>query len=131
MNVIVPDLLAGGDNDLALIEPDNDRRVTYAELRGEVDELAGRLAGWGIGRGDRVSLVVPEGPQFVRALLAVTAVGATAAPLNPSYTEEEFRFYLDDLAPRLVLSVAGEAGAARRASPSTALLDLDGPEFAA
>lgn len=124
------ELLAGRDGDVALVEPEAGRRVSFGELRTEVAELAGKLAGAGVGRGDRVALVLSDGAQFVRFLLAVTSTGASGAPLNPSYTSEEFRFYLDDLEPRLVLAAAGAAAAARDAAgPDLRFLDVDGAEF--
>jgi oxalate---CoA ligase len=129
--MILTDLIAGADGSVALIEPERGRRVTAGELREEIATFAGKLAACGIQRGDRVSLVLPDGPQFVRFVLATTALGAAAAPLNPGYTSEEFRFYLDDLAPRFVLTAAGEAAAARRAAPEgTTFVDVDGDELA-
>ena len=53
----------------------------------------------GIGRGDRVAIVLPNGPEMATAFVAV-ACGATTAPLNPAYRAEEFDFYLTDLRPR-------------------------------
>jgi acyl-CoA synthetase (AMP-forming)/AMP-acid ligase II len=50
----------------------------------------------GIGRGDRVAVVLPNGPEMAVAFLAVAAA-ATCAPLNPAYRAEEFDFYLSDL----------------------------------
>ena len=44
----------------------------------------GRLNAIGIGRGDRVAIVLPNGPEMATAFLAV-ACGATTAPLNPAY----------------------------------------------
>jgi acyl-CoA synthetase (AMP-forming)/AMP-acid ligase II len=128
----VLDLLAGRDSETALIEPDAGRRVSFGELRGEVHELAAKLAGAGVARGDTIALILPDGPLFVRFLLATTALGAAAAPLNPAYTTEEFRFYLEDLAPRFVLTTTGDAAAARRAADDEGrLLDVDGDDFAA
>ena len=60
-------------------------------------------------RGDRVALTLPNGPEFVLLIFAATLLGAAAAPLNPAYTETEFAFYLEDIAPRLLL-VLGAAG---------------------
>ena len=57
------------------------------------------LNGLGIGRGDRVAIVLPNGPEMAGAFIAV-AGGAATAPLNPAYREEEFDFYLGDLRPR-------------------------------
>lgn len=114
--------LISGENDaVALIEPESGRAVLYGELRDEIDALAGRLAGLGVGKGDRVALVLPDGPQFLRFLFAVTAMGATATPLNPGYTAEEFVFYLEDLRPRLVLGTSTTTIAAG----SSAALELE------
>src|SRR5207253_1251388 len=80
----------------ALVAADDGARTSYADLAADVDALAGKLRAAGVERGDRVALVVPEGPPFVRLLLAIAAAGAAAAPLNPAYTRDEFAFYLDD-----------------------------------
>ena len=83
----------------------------------------GRGARWpascappGVARGDRVVLVVPDGPVLLQTLLAVVTLGAAAAPLNPAYTHDEYVFFMEDLSPRLALLAAGEATAARAAS---------------
>src|SRR6185437_8949103 len=126
----ITELIAGRDDAVALVEPESGRRVGAGELRDEVTALAGKLAAAGIERGDRVSLILPDGPQFVRFVLATTALGAAAAPLNPAYTVDEFRFYLGDLEPRVVLTASGEAGAARKAAPEEMrFLDVDGDEL--
>jgi len=123
------DLLAGRGGEVALVEPDAGRRVSFAELRGEVEALAGKLAGLGVERGDRVALVLPEGPRLVRHLLAVASVGAAAAPLNPGYTGEEFAFYLDDLQPRFVLGSSTTTAAAMSAAAGRRSIDVDGSEL--
>ncbi|MQG45821.1 MAG: AMP-binding protein, partial [SAR202 cluster bacterium] len=51
---------------------------------------------FGIGRGDRVAFVLPNGVEHIVSFLAVTAAGATVAPLNPAFTKEELRFCLED-----------------------------------
>jgi acyl-CoA synthetase (AMP-forming)/AMP-acid ligase II len=130
--LIITDLNCGTDDSTALIEPESGRRVSAAELREEVATLAGKLAAAGIERGDRVSLILPDGPQFVRFVLATTALGAAVAPLNPGYTADEFHFYLEDLEPRFVLTASGEATAARTAVPhGPTFIDVDGDGLAA
>ena len=69
----------------------------------------------GIGRGDRVAIVLPNGPEAATCFLAV-ASACTAAPLNPAYKADEFTFYLSDLKPRAVILRADEAGPARAAA---------------
>ena len=111
------DLLGAGHGDVALRLPETDAQITYGELADRVLALAGRLHGLGVRRGDRVALALPNGPAIVEMLLAIMALGAAAAPLNPAYGREEFAFYLEDLAPRLLLLPTGEIAAARAARP--------------
>ena len=95
-------LWAGADPDaLALVVPDGETRLTYAELSASVTGLAGALSALGVARGARVCLALPNGPEAVELLLALASVGAAACPLNPAYTIDEFRFYLDDLGAKL------------------------------
>jgi acyl-CoA synthetase (AMP-forming)/AMP-acid ligase II len=113
----------------ALVAAEGGHKLRYDELASEADELAGKLASLGVGRGDRVAIVLANGPQFIRFLFAVTALGATAAPLNPAYTENEYAFYLDDLQPKLVLLPAGQAAAARAAAGDGRVVDIDDDRF--
>jgi acyl-CoA synthetase (AMP-forming)/AMP-acid ligase II len=108
----------------ALVEAETGATTTFEELAGEIEAVAGRLAALGVERGDRVALVLPDGPQFVRHLLAVNLIGATAAPLNPAYTRDEFAFYLDDLQPKLILLPPGEQPAAREAATAPVVDEL-------
>lgn len=80
--------------------------LTYAGLEAQVLQTAGALRGLGIGRADRVAIVLPNGPEMATAFLAVAAVAA-AAPLNPDYRAEEFAFYLGDLDARALVVEAG------------------------
>jgi acyl-CoA synthetase (AMP-forming)/AMP-acid ligase II len=116
---------AGDPAASALVCPDDGTALSFAELGERVDGIARSLAGFGVGRGDRVGLAVPNGPEIVQLLFAITALGAAAAPLNPAYTTEEFAFYLGDLAPKLLLLPEGELAAARAAvRGSTAVVDI-------
>jgi acyl-CoA synthetase (AMP-forming)/AMP-acid ligase II len=69
------------------------------------------LARGGIGPGDRVAIVLPNGPEMATAFLTVAA-SCCAAPLNPGYKADEFEFYLSDLQPAAILLVAGADGPA-------------------
>ena len=109
-------LLEGPPDDTpAIVVPDGPR-LTYGALRRQVRRTADALAGFGIGRGDRVAMVLPNGAEAIVAFLGA-AVAATAAPLNPGYTEDEFRFYLEDTDARALIVPPGGAEAARRGAP--------------
>jgi oxalate---CoA ligase len=112
-------LTCGEQGRPALIVPDDGHVLTYAQCADRVEALAQRLAGLGVRRGDRVALSLPNGPDVVLLLLAITALGAAAAPLNPAYTETEFTFFLTDIAPRLLLIPASGSAAASAAAAAT------------
>jgi acyl-CoA synthetase (AMP-forming)/AMP-acid ligase II len=103
----------------AFVVPDGGQVLTYARVAAGIETLAQRLAGAGVRRGDRVALTLPNGPDFVLLLLAITALGAAAAPLNPAYTQAEFDFFLTDIAPRLFLIPASRPTAAADAAAGT------------
>jgi oxalate---CoA ligase len=116
-------VLAGGDpSHPALVVADGGQVLTYAQTAARVETLAQQLAGLGVRRGDRVALSLPNGPSVVLLLLAITALGAAAAPLNPAYTEPEYAFYLGDITPRLMLIPASGAAAASAAAQAAGTL---------
>ena len=120
------ELLASGDANAAAIAAPGREPLTYEALRDEVARLAGQLRALGVERGERVAIVLPDGPEMVVAFLAV-AICATVAPLNPAYREEEFRFYLDDLNAKALVTRAGEAAEAHAAAPASVLrVELEG-----
>lgn len=107
------DALRGDPSRPALVVPGGPS-FSYAELRAAVDDAAARLAGLGVRRGDRVAMSFANGPEAVVLFLAAAAAG-TASPLNPAYTEDENRFYLEDTDARLLLVPSGGGAAARAA----------------
>ena len=99
------ELLAVGDDRSVAIAAPGIKPMTYAGLRaGRAHALA--LNGFGVGRGDRVAIVLPNGPEMAVAFIA-TAAAATAAPLNPAYRAEEFEFYLSDIGAKALIVERG------------------------
>lgn len=86
--------------------------LTHAGLRDLAERTVASLNRIGIGRGDRVAIVLPNGPEMAAAFVAIAA-GATTAPLNPAYKAEEFEFYLTDLKARALVIQQGMASPAR------------------
>ena len=110
------DLLQGSPAEqTAIILPEQNIRVTYGGLRNQVEAVAEALAASGIQRGDRVGMALPNGLPAIVGLLAASVAG-TAAPLNPAYKEDEFRFYLEDTRARILLLPPDGADEARRAA---------------
>ena len=92
----VLDLLQSDAPDAPALGGEQRDSLTFGGLRALCRKTAASLAAHGIGRGDRVALVLPNGPEMAAAFIAIASC-ATTAPLNPGYRAEEFRFYLTDL----------------------------------
>jgi acyl-CoA synthetase (AMP-forming)/AMP-acid ligase II len=99
-------LKAGADDAPALNAPGG-TALSYRGLRALVEEVAASLAAQGIGPGDRVGIVLDNGPEMAAAFLTIGSA-ATAAPLNPTYRADEFEFYLSDLNAKLLVTSAGK-----------------------
>ena len=123
----VPDLLGSGRDDAPVIAAPGRRPTSFAELRTLADRTAESLNALGIGRNDRVAIVLPNGPAVASAFVTIAA-GATTAPLNPSYRAEEYDFYLGDLDAKALVVERGSASpaiavAARRGVPVVELVE--------
>ncbi|BAY08431.1 alpha/beta fold hydrolase [Calothrix sp. NIES-2098] len=86
--------------------------LTYARLYEHMQNVRATLNTMGLGVGDRVAIVLPNGPEMAAAFLAVAAC-ATSAPLNPAYSAEQFDFYLGDLNAKALIVQAGKDSIAR------------------
>jgi len=72
-------------------------RLTYAQLKREVDAMAGFLQQrCGVARGDRVLLYMQNSPQFIIGYYAILRADAVVVPANPMNRTEELRHYADD-----------------------------------
>jgi acyl-CoA synthetase (AMP-forming)/AMP-acid ligase II len=105
---------APADN-AAIVLPEQNIRITYGALRKQVQSLASQLAAAGVKRGDRVASALGNGLPAIVSFLAASVAG-TAAPLNPAYKEDEFRFYLEDTNARVLLLPPAGGDDARRAA---------------
>ena len=98
-------------DEIALLAPGRPA-LTYRELAAQVARAQAALSGCGLGREDRVALVLPNGSEAATAFLGV-ACSAVCAPLNPDYRREELDFYLADLGVAAVVVEAGSDSPAR------------------
>ena len=98
-------LETGKDDDTAIAAPGR-HGLTFAALRAHAAKTVVQLNARGIGRNDRVAIVLPNGPEMASAFLTIGA-GATTAPLNPGYREDEFDFYLSDLNAKAIVVEKG------------------------
>ena len=97
--------------------------LTHGGLRALTEQTLAALHGAGIGRGDRVAIVLPNGPEMASAFVTI-AQGAVTAPLNPSYRVDEFDFYLQDLKAKAIVLPEGYDGPALEAAGRHGLVIL-------
>ena len=102
----VQGLIAAGRDDAVAIAASGAPPLTYGGLRALVAATLVSLNDLGIGRNDRVAIVLPNGPAMATAFVAI-ASAATSAPLNPSYRGDEFEFYMSDLDAKALIVEAG------------------------
>ena len=125
-------LLEGGADDRVAVSGIDRRDLSYRDLRALTRETTATLNGLGIGRNDRVAIVLPNGPEMATAFVTI-ACGATTAPLNPAYKQEEYDFYLSDLNARALVVEQGSDSAAVAAARDRGIevlelvADPDGP----
>jgi acyl-CoA synthetase (AMP-forming)/AMP-acid ligase II len=130
MTPVTPTTLPGllshvPDDRTAIIQPEQNIRISYGNLKRQVQDVADALAAAGVSRGDRVGMALPNGLANVVTFLAASVAG-TAAPLNPAYKEEEFRFYLEDTNARvLLLPPEGNEEARRAAGDRVPILTVE------
>ncbi len=87
--------------------------LTYGGLYEQAARVVSTLNVMGLGRNDRIAMLLPNGPDLAVAFLAVAA-GATCAPLNPAYREAELDFYLSNLNARALIVESGDDSPAIR-----------------
>ncbi len=81
------------------------RRLSYRELRAEVDAMAAYLQqACDVRRGDRVLLHLQNSPQFVIAFYAILRADAVIVPVNPMLLQEELRHTIEDSGAKVALS---------------------------
>jgi len=97
--------------------------LTYGSLATLTTRTLAALHSAGVGRGDRVAIVLPNGPEMATAFVTI-AQGAVTAPLNPAYKLEEFDFYLSDLKARAIILPVDYDGPALEAARKHGLVVL-------
>jgi len=103
-------LQASADEAPALRAPGR-AALSHGQLRQLVADTVGRLNALGLGRGDRVALVLANGPEMAACFVSC-ACGVASAPLNPAYRGDEFEFYLNDLQAKALIVERGSSSPA-------------------
>src|ERR1700734_1096630 len=80
-----------------------EERLDYAEFDALVGEAAGGLRALGVGKGDRVAMVLGNSIEFVVVLFAAARLGAVSVPLNIRHTLAENSHIIKDCAAKVVV----------------------------
>jgi oxalate---CoA ligase len=111
MHRTLQELLAQGAENAPAISAPSRQPLTFGGLRQLIAGTLARLNALGIGRNDRVAIVLANGPEMATCYMAC-ASGVTSAPLNPAYRADEFEFYLSDLNAKALIVERGSTSPA-------------------
>ena len=76
------------------------RLQNFRELNARVEGIAGTLTSHGFGVGDRLALLLPNGPDYIELVYACSMLGVIAVPLNTRLSTKEIDRVLEDARPR-------------------------------
>ena len=82
-----------------------DRRISFRELNELSNRLANALAALGVGMGDVVGLHMPNVPQYVVAVVAISKLGAIASGVSPLLAPAELAFQLENSGVSVLISL--------------------------
>jgi 4-hydroxybenzoate-CoA ligase len=99
----------------------DDGRMDYEALDESVRSAAGALLSGGLHPGDRVALLLPDGPELLALFWGTLAAGGVAVPLNTMLREDDLRAILEDCDPRIVVADPSLADPERLRRPGTIL----------
>jgi len=80
-------------------------RIEFRQLKEMVDRFASALSAFGVTRGDRVALLLPNTIPCVAAYYAVLKVGAIAVMNNPLYSDRELDHQFNDSGAKLLVTL--------------------------
>src|SRR4051794_8304978 len=72
---------------------------TFQELHTRVEGIAGTLISHGFSPGDRLALLLPNGPDYIELIYACSMLGVIAVPLNTRLSTKEIDRVLEDARP--------------------------------
>ena len=85
------------------------RKYSYAETLHGVNRVACGLAKLGVGKKDRVGLLLPNVPHYVAAYYGAMKLGATLVNFSPLYTVAELADQIEDSGTRILFTLSASA----------------------
>jgi fatty-acyl-CoA synthase len=102
------------------LKEEEERSFTNREFNERVNRTAHALAAWGVGRGERIAVLMTNTSEFLEIFFACAKTGAIMAPLNFRLAVPELAYILRDCAPRVLVysaDFAGKVGELKAALP--------------
>ena len=81
--------------------------LSYGQLAARIRRVATGLLAAGVGRGERVVLLMENRPEWAVADYAAMAIGAVTVPLYCSYRPQDMRYVIEDAGARIVIASGG------------------------
>ena len=85
------------------LKEEDERSFTNREFNERVNRMAHALAAWGVGRGERVAVLMTNTSEFLEIFFACAKTGAIMAPVNFRLAVPELAYILRDCAPRVLV----------------------------
>ena len=82
-----------------------DNKMTFASFFNEIEKVAKAFSSIGVKEEDVVTLIMPNTPECVIAVLALNKIGAIANMVHPLSAEEEIKFFINDTNSKVILTI--------------------------
>ncbi len=118
---------------IAVVDGSSGAELSYRELVGQIDALAGAVAEQGLGVGGVAAMLCPNIPAFAVVFHGLLRAGATVTTVNSLYTADEVAHQLNDAGAQWLFTVsallpAASEAAGRMGIPAARVVVLDGAE---
>ena len=99
------------------------KKTTFAEFMERIDRTAKAYLAMGIGKGDRVTICMPNCPQALDSFYALNRIGAVSNMIHPLSAASEIKFYLDFSKSKAILTLDQFYGKVAGILPELAIKD--------
>jgi long-chain acyl-CoA synthetase len=114
----IMDIVARRQAHVFLVDAATGHEITYGEFHRQACALAASLRGRGIGKGDRVAVMVPNCRELAVLYFACIYLGAVIVPINPALSKNDIQFVLSSCRPVLLVASVSCADAIKSFHPN-------------
>jgi benzoate-CoA ligase len=94
---------SGRDGRTAVVDATTGAALTYAQILELVNRTGNALRDLGVGRGERVMLLLPDGAPFIACFFGAIKIGAVAVPVNTLLKPHDYEYLLNDSNARILV----------------------------